>query len=660
MATKKKMLQAAAGNVGGAGLDITDVFSTYLYAGTSAEHTITNGIDLAGEGGMIWGKIRSSTDQHWIVDSERGTGSNSNYKYVMPNLTTSELDFASRSVSSFNSNGFTLQNGTDKQFNESGYNYASWSFRKAPKFYTCVTWTGDGTNGRAIPHNLGGTVGTLIIKATNGASHWITYHRDLSENFPASTDVLFLDLTNSKTGVADVIKGVSDTTFTVGNNSAANGNSNIHANNSGYTYVAYLFAHNDGDGEFGPDGDQDIIKCGSYTGDGSTDGSKQVELGWEPQWLLIKQSSGGTNNWQLYDTMRGIVTGTNSGQSKVSGLYPNNSDPEDLNLSRLTVNQTGFSPSTADGSVNASGATYIYMAIRRGPLAQPESGTEVFEPVYSNNGPVPTFRTGFPVDLTIHTPTSGADKFVATRLLGQTRLRTNTTGAEDAQTEHEFDYMNGSISYANLSGYIGWNWKRAPGFCEILTYSGNSTAGRTVSHNLGVAPEMMWVKKRSGAESWAVYHKLYGGTHFARLNQTGAFESNSNVWDNTNPTASVFTVDQDTEVNQSGQTYIAYLFATVAGVSKVGSVSHTSGSATNVDCGFTSGARFILLKVADSSGSWFVYDTARGIVAGNDARLKLDSSAAENTGNDDIDPLSSGFTITSTVSTGSYIFYAIA
>jgi hypothetical protein len=89
-------------------------------------------------------------------------------------------------------------------------------------------------------------------------------------------------------------------------------------------------------------------------------------------------------------------------------------------------------------------------------------------------------------------------------------------------------------------------------------------------------------------------------------------------------------------------------------------VSHTSGSATDVDCGFTSGARFILLKVTDSSGSWFVYDTTRGIVAGNDARLKLDSTAAENTGNDDIDPLSSGFTITSTVSTGNYIFYAIA
>jgi hypothetical protein len=75
-------------------------------------------------------------------------------------------------------------------------------------------------------------------------------------------------------------------------------------------------------------------------------------------------------------------------------------------------------------------------------------------------------------------------------------------------------------------------------------------------------------------------------------------------------------------------TYIAYLFATLAGVSKVGSYTGT-GADLNVDCGFSAGARFILIKRTDSTGDWYVYDSLRGIVAGNDPYLLLNSTAAE-------------------------------
>jgi hypothetical protein len=167
------------------------------------------------------------------------------------------------------------------------------------------------------------------------------------------------------------------------------------------------------------------------------------------------------------------------------------------------------------------------------------------------------------------------------------------------------------------------------------------------------------VKKRNAARSWKIYNSATGnGKAFEFDNATAA--SSVAFWNNTSPTESAFTLGSSETVNGTGDTYISYLFASLAGVSKVGSVSHTVNSATDVDCGFTSGARFILLKVTNSSGSWFVYDTARGIVAGNDYRLKLDSNAVQNTNNDDIDPLSSGFTIAPNVSTGTYIFYAIA
>ena len=118
-------------------------------------------------------------------------------------------------------------------------------------------------------------------------------------------------------------------------------------------------------------------------------------------------------------------------------------------------------------------------------------------------------------------------------------------------------------------------------------------------------------------------------------------------------------------VNSSGNTYVAYLFATCAGVSKVGSYTGT-GTTLQIDCGFTTGARFVLIKRTDSTGAWYVWDSARGIVAGNDPYLLLNSTAAEVTGTDYIDTSNAGFEISSTApaainaSAGTFIFLAIA
>ena len=201
-------------------------------------------------------------------------------------------------------------------------------------------------------------------------------------------------------------------------------------------------------------------------------------------------------------------------------------------------------------------------------------------------------------------------------------------------------------------------WKRARGYFDVVTYTGTGSA-RTVSHNLGVVPEMMWIKCRSNADNWVVFHKDVGATKILQLNNDIAQTTTSTRFNDTAPTSSVFTVGTDNEVNGSSRTYIAYLFATVAGVSKVGSVSHTGGSATNVDCGFTNGAKFIILKRYDASSNWWVFDSVRGIASGNDARLILDNTNAE-TSIDQIDPLSSGFTIDGNRATGDYIFYAVA
>jgi len=117
--------------------------------------------------------------------------------------------------------------------------------------------------------------------------------------------------------------------------------------------------------------------------------------------------------------------------------------------------------------------------------------------------------------------------------------------------------------------------------------------------------------------------------------------------------------------NTSGGTHIAYLFATCPGVSKVGSYTGT-GTTLQINCGFAAGARFVLIKRTDSTGDWYVWDTARGIVSGNDPYLLLNSTAAEVTSTDYIDPYSAGFEISSSApaainaSGGSFIFLAIA
>ena len=127
----------------------------------------------------------------------------------------------------------------------------------------------------------------------------------------------------------------------------------------------------------------------------------------------------------------------------------------------------------------------------------------------------------------------------------------------------------------------------------------------------------------------------------------------------TTPTASVFSVGTSTLTSHYTRNHAAYLFATVAGVSKVG--SFTQSGATNVACGFTGDTpALIILKRTDSTGNWYLFDSVRGIVAGNDPHIYLDTTDAEITNADIVDPYSGGFATTANLTNGSYIFYAIA
>lgn len=658
----QRLLLAAAGAGGAAGdaLYVDDVFSCFLYEGNGSSQTITNGIDLDGEGGMVWGGHRGGTSignlDRFIYDTERGVE-----KAIYPSSTSGEVN-DDNGISAFNSDGFSLPSGNARH-NDNGYDYVSWTFRKAPGFFDVVTYTGTGS-ATTIAHNLGSVPGCIMVKRLDGGAHWQVFHRSLG-------NTKYLQLNQDNAAETSSLRwndtDPTSTVFTVGTNSSVNG--------SGSTYVAYLFAHDDQ--SFGTDSDEAIIKCDSYTGNGTS--GNEINVGFEPQWLMIKRTSG-SQNWFMFDNMRGIATGGNDAY-----VQANTTTDEQTADDLVDLTATGFKLKKTNTTVNGNGSTYIYVAIRR-PHKPPEAASGVFgvltasnEPSNTGGGGEVTSASGVLADLILHRPrkTSGGDLKVCDRLRGDDiHLETTTSGAEaDASgtfggfwkfDRNENAYIPGPGLFNNTTSntpYVVYSYTRAPGFFDAVAYDG-SASNQAISHNLGAVPEFMILKKRDEASDWTCYHSAIGNTKSIMLHEANA--QTHGRWNSTSPTATNFTVVGDlSHVNESGRTYIAYLFASLSGVSKVGSYTGT-GSNIGVDCGFTAGARFVLIKRYDSGGSWYYWDTARGIVGGNDPYLLTNSTAAEVTNTDYIDPLNSGFTVTSSApadlnaSGGSYLFLAIA
>jgi len=660
------MFSSNASQVSTAANYIEDVFSTWLYTGNgSTGQTIANGIDLSTNGGMVWAKSRSNAQTGFIFDTSRGSG-----KYLIPSATNASANGTPNGVT-FLTNGFSTVDGIAPTFanlcNQSGYTYASWTFAKQPKFFDVVTYTGNGTNPRNISHNLGSDPGCIIVKRTDIGANWSVYHRSsAASGFTAAQCYMYLNSTNAVTDNSTFWSDTAptSTTFTVGSQSNANGG----------TYVAYLFAHNAGG--FGLTGSDNVISCGSYTGDGTTDGSKLVSLGYEPQWVLVKRTDSSTNGgWHMIDMMRGMPTATNS-SSITALLLANTSAAENLD-STGGPSATGFNPVASLTNTNA--ATYIYIAIRRGPMKVPTDGTKVFAPVVSSVSDGTQITAGFPVDMQIFKYRAGsAPSYVVDRLrgvgttttvVGGPQLRTSITAAETNTGGIARNWNN--TGFAMPSGFgtvsdIFWSFGRAPSFFDEVCYTGNGVAGRQITHNLAAVPELMIVKPRSTVGAWSVYNSFNGASSQMYLNLTNSADSGNPVWYNTSPTASVFSVnDTGWGVNDTSQTYVAYLFASCLGVSKVGSYTG-NGTTQTIDCGFAGGARFVLIKRTDSTGDWYVYDTARGMTTLTDPYLRLNNSAAETATLGSVTTVSTGFALNSAiladinVNGGSYIFLAIA
>lgn len=650
---------------------IEEYFSTFLYSGTGAAQTITNGIDLSTKGGLVWIKGRSQAWDHGLFDTARGAG----YR-IISNSTAAE-NFSLNYVSSFNNNGFSLGSPSSST-NTSGDNYVSWSIAKAPKFFDVVTYSGSNST-QTISHNLGSTPGCIIIKKLDSNlfnAGWAVYHRSLTN---PNNYYLTLNSTDAETNYGGAfISSVNSTTFTV-----AGGAGQISI--AGSTYVAYLFAHDAGG--FGLTGTDNVISCGSY-GSNTTD----VNLGYEPQWIMIKNTTSGIAyaGWAVFDNMRGLSMVSTSNPALLANSstaeYGTYNGAEDY----LTPTATGFklgAGTTLVGGAGSSG-TWIYIAIRRGPMKVPTSGTSVYNNLANRVGTSATATisgVGFPVDLMIpFNETSGSSKPFVDRLRGATKyLLPPYSNAEQTNTDvvTSFASNDGVIvgadatlevinKYYNASRrYAASFFRRAPSVFDIVCYTGNGAGNNAITHNLNVAPELLIIKNRSSEASgdWFTFHNFTSSNFKKQLLDTTDAQTNYTYGSflDAQPTNTTFTVNSGAGCNASGTTYVAYLFSTAGGVSKVGTYTGT-GALQTVNCGFTSGARFILIKRTDSTGDWWLYDSARGISASNDPYLLLNTTGTSELGTNYVDTDSTGFKVTAAApaglnaSGGTYIFLAIA
>lgn len=270
---------------------VGDYFSTDLYAGDQTAKTINNGLNML-DGGLIWIKERSSGQQHFIVDSSRGYGRV--WHNGWPNSYDQNVYAGSITATT---TGFSLSAdpvyGNACAANSSG-NVVAWCWRKVPRFFDVVQWTGNGVSGRAISHNLQVQPALVIIrrKMTSGGDTAYAYHVNnftgQAWDFGSATDSI-------TTGI-----NVSTSTFTVYGTTDGTGGQEGHNNVNGYDYIAYLFAN-----DTASDG---VIRGGLATGGTS------VNLGWAPQWVMLR-SKQANRSWEIYDTARGLATGINSDKS---------------------------------------------------------------------------------------------------------------------------------------------------------------------------------------------------------------------------------------------------------------------------------------------------------------------------------------------------------
>jgi hypothetical protein len=303
-------------------------FDATTYTGTGASLNVVN------SGGMqpdfVWTKPRSTAVGHTLFDSLRGVT-----KYLQSNTTGAE-GTAATSLTSFNSDGFTVNSDTSTGAN--GVTYVGWQWKEGPtQGFDIVTYTGTGSN-TTVAHSLGVAPSMMIVKRRNASDSWPVYHSKLT----SAANTLILNSTAAQQTVTTYWNSTAPTSsvFTISTDSAVNA--------SGSTYVAYLFSEVAG-----------FSRMGSYVGNGSADGPFCF-TGFLPRFILLKNASAATN-WRIHDTAR------DPENTSDAALYPNSSSAEDIGFA-IDILSNGFKLRATDSGSNGNGNTIIFAAFASNPF----------------------------------------------------------------------------------------------------------------------------------------------------------------------------------------------------------------------------------------------------------------------------------------------------
>ena len=660
------------------GLYVEDVFKQFYYKGDQeTNRQFDVGWDMENEGGMVMVKSATSGESWPMSDTVRGNGQ------TIRSNTTDVQWYDGNRIKSFNTTGFVL--GSDGAVNNSSNQYLALAFRKCPKFFDIVTYVGNGTAGREIPHNLDAVPGMIWVKKLDqGNEDWAVYHKSVGKEYAMT---LNSDSNRDQQSIYWNDTAPTSTHFTVG------GSNRVNSSGSSPNYIAYLFADNEE--AFGDDGKQSIMKLDEYPG---TSSNNLINCGWESQIQIYKNFITGSNEWCISSSTlgysvphtSGVATSPNS--SDCTHLEPS-SNAQNTQNRRLYQDPLGFKwNAEARSDCNSNGQTYMFMAIRSstGKVSKPfkdVTGSDrgkMFWTVHKNgsNKDVPPGSYSTATYLQTLNPngwqaeggliknwaTGSTNWQVHGKQTMQRILRTNETTSNLNDGSNNFRSTEGWAPNQSTNK-LGYAWKQSRGFTSMY-YNGSGSA-QTINHALGVVPEMIWICNLNTNDWKPAYHMGFnnGVNPWMRtmaLNQGNGGWEDVNYWNNTAPTETTFTVGTNGAMNAHAENFMALLFASMNGVSKCGYYTGNgnllNSNPKEINLGFA--PRLLIIK-GNTDKDWNVFDSQRGLLPNEgtwDGRLRLNESGSQEENIDFVLPTSSGFKVSEHDQVGAnnenYIYYA--
>lgn len=649
--SNNKLLRAAAGVGVPDPTFVEDYFSIDAYAGNGGSQSLATSVDLSG-GGMVWTKARNSSSfNHSVTDS------NSNYY----NLDNQNIG-GSNSYTTFTSSGYTMNNSFGN-WNASSNDYISYTFSKQEKFFDMVDYTGNGSEIRDISHSLGCKPAIVFLKRKTEPNGPFTVKALGTETGNYSPNSYYQSILNSTSpfwsnaGFRQV--PMNDSYVRLDHRPQYG----IVSNTSGEEYTLYFFAHDSSD--------TGLSVGGSYIGNGSTIAGPQIDLGWEPQFVFVKSAGYPAESWHVFDNHRGISR-QNANDLVINGK------PAEADSTFIELLSTGFKTTSNSDQVNKNTQTYVYWAIRRGPMREPTSGSQVVESV---------LRSGTGADAT-RTATNFADVIMTANLPGTSasgtrwfdRLRGNyisiNSFTSNAETDlsstpldaaligrpNSKDYLlksNGNVNASGTNNYVDWIWTRRKKVFDVVHYRGNN-ANRTIPHSLGAVPQFIITKAQNNTNgnAYGMFIEYVGplapsatSTGYGRLDTSDSLQGwQSYDMFGDKPTATEFSLSSYVGLNNAGGYYSAFLWSNLAGVCDIGTYTGVGAGVGSqyIDCGFSSGVRWLFItgKTSTYNRSW-VFDTTRGITTAVSPAWAWGDNIAEHTTDDAVDPSNAGFRVIS-------------